>query len=168
MQRVGCRSREYAQKGSFILEASATTLLMLGLLFLVIDLGLALFTKATLQSAVRAGTRFAVTERLVSGSSYLNDSIVRVVQQNALGMLNGPNGACKIAITYHNSVTGLPSSGNGGDVVSVSVVGYNYTPVGILKSGGPIAITASSSDVMEQCPFTGCPPVANPAPAPCP
>jgi Flp pilus assembly protein TadG len=168
MTRAERQRREKTQKGSFILEASATILLTFGLLFLVIDLGLTLFTKATLQSAVRAGVRFAVTEQLASGTSYLSDSITQVVQQNAMGMLNGANGACKIAINYYNSVTGSPSTGNGGDVIEVSVSGYNYTPVGILKSGSPIAITASSSDVMELCPFSGCPPFVNPTPPTCP
>jgi len=51
--------------------------------------------------------------------------------------------------------------------VEVSVVGYNYTPVGILKSGSPIPITASSSDVLESCPLGGCPPIVNPAPPVC-
>jgi len=142
-------------------------LLMFGLLFLVVDLSLAVFTKATLQAAVHAGVRFAVTEQLATGQNYLNDSVVQVVQQNALGMLNGSNGACKISINYYNPVTGAASTGTGGDVVEVSVTGYNYTPVGILKSAGPISLSASSSDVMESCPLGGCPAIANPAPPVC-
>jgi len=151
-----------------MVEATAIILLLFGLIFLVVDLSLALFTKAALQEAVKAGVRFAVTDQLTSGTSYMNDSIVQVVQQNALGMLNGSSGACQISIKYFNPVTGAASSGNGGDVVEVSVVGYNYTPVGILKSASPISITASSSDVMESCQLTGCPPVVNPNPPTCP
>jgi hypothetical protein len=83
-------------------------------------------------------------------------------------MLSGANGACKIAINYYNPVTGAADSGTGGDVVEVSVVGYQYTPVGILKSSSPISITASASDVLESCPLSGCPPIANPTPAKCP
>ncbi|MGA2737993.1 MAG: TadE/TadG family type IV pilus assembly protein [Bryobacteraceae bacterium] len=150
-----------------MLETTAILMLFLGLLFLVIDLSLALFTKATLQHAAEAGVRFAVTDQLASGTAYLNDSIVQVVQQNALGLLNGSNGACKISINYLNPVTGLADTGNGGDVVEVSVVGYNYTPVGILKSSSPITISASSSDVMEACPLNGCPPAINPTPPTC-
>jgi Flp pilus assembly protein TadG len=149
------------------MEATAILLLMFGLLFLVIDLSLALFTKATLQAAVEEGVRFAVTTRLGSGQLYLNDSIVQVVQQNSLGMLSGASGACKISISYFNPITGASDTGNGGDVVEVSVVGYNYTPVGILKSSSPVAIAASSSDVMESCPLAGCPPIANPVPPVC-
>lgn len=151
-----------------MMEGTAIMLLMFGLLFLVVDLALALFTKATLQSAVQAGVRFAVTDRLAAGQSYLNDSIVQAVQQNAMGMLNGPNGACKISINYFNPITGQPDTGTGGDVIEVSVTGYNYTPVGILKSASPIPITASSSDVLEACPLGGCPAIANPTPPTCP
>jgi len=150
-----------------MLEATGVIMLMLGLMFLVVDLSLALFTKATLQQAVHAGVRFAVTEQLATGQNYVNDSIVQVVQQNALGMLNGASGACKVSINYFNPVTGAASTGTGGDIVEVSVTGYNYTPVGLLKSASPIAITASSSDVMESCPLGGCPAMANPQPPTC-
>lgn len=168
MKTAAIRSRKDSQRGNTLLEATAVLLLMFGLMFLIVDLSLALFTKATLQQAVQAGVRFAVTDRLASGQSYMNDSIIQVVQQNALGMLNGPRGACKIAINYFNPVTGQASTGTGGDVVQVSVAGYNYTPVGILKSGSPISISASSSDVLESCPLGGCPPIANPTPPTCP
>ena len=159
--------RQHTQRGNTLIEATAVALLLFGLMFLLIDLALALFTKATLQEAVKAGVRFAVTDQLASGQSYMNDSIVQVVQQNAMGMLNGAGGACKISISYTNPVTGTASSGTGGDVISVSVVGYNYQPVGVLKSGSPIAITAASSDVLESCPLNGCPPIANPTPPTC-
>jgi len=161
------RDRE-SERGSSLIEATLIIMLMFGLLFLVIDISLAFFAKSTLQEAVRQGVRFAVTERLGSGQSYLNDSIVQVVQQNALGMLNGPSGACKVAINYYNPVTGAASGGTGGDIVQVSIVGYTYTPVGILKSANPIPVSVISSDVMEPCPLGGCPRVINPAPVPCP
>ncbi|HTT61634.1 MAG TPA: TadE/TadG family type IV pilus assembly protein [Bryobacteraceae bacterium] len=168
MIATATRDRRHAQRGAAMLEGTAIILLMFGLIFLVVDLALALFTKATLQQAVQAGARFAVTTRLAPGQSYLNDSIVQVVQQNSLGMLNGPSGACKIAISYTNPITGQASTGNAGDVVEVSVVGYKYKPIGILKSSNPVTIAASSSDVLEACPLSGCPPVANPAPPACP
>jgi len=167
MKTAASRRRKDSQRGNTMLEATGVIMLMLGLMFLVVDLSLALFTKATLQQAVHAGVRFAVTEQLATGQNYVNDSIVQVVQQNALGMLNGASGACKVSINYFNPVTGAASTGTGGDIVEVSVTGYNYTPVGLLKSASPIAITASSSDVMESCPLGGCPAMANPQPPTC-
>ena len=161
------RSEKQAERGGAMLEGTAIILLIFGLIFLVVDLSLALFTKATLQSAVRAGVRFAVTDQVVSGQSYMNDSIVQVVQQNAQGLLNGNHGACMININYTNPVTGQTSTGNPGDIVEVSISSYQYSPVGVLKSSNPISITASSSDVLEACPVAGCPPVINPAPSSC-
>ena len=166
--KTASRRKNNSQRGNALVEATAIILPLLGLMFLVVDLSLALFTKATLQQAAEAGVRFAVTPRLATGQSYLNDSIVQVVQQNSLGLLNGPNGACKISVNYFNAVTGQASTGTGGDVVQVSVGSYNYAPIGILKSASPISINASSSDVMESCPLAGCPPVTNPSPPTCP
>lgn len=168
MKTVTNPSRRGAERGASFVETTTTLLVLFGLLFLLIDLSLALFAKAALQEAVRAGVRFAVTERLGTGQSYLNDSIVQVVQQSSLGMLNGANGACKVSINYYNPITGQASTGTGGDVIEVSVSGYNYTPIGILKSSSPITITASSSDVMEPCPLGGCPAIVNPTPPTCP
>lgn len=168
MRATANRGKRDSERGVAFVEATVTTLLLLGIMFLLIDLCLALFTKAALQEAARAGVRFAVTERLGTGQSYLNDSIVQVVQQSSLGMLNGTSGACKISINYYNPITGQTSPGRGGDVISVSVSGYNYKPIGILKSSSPITITASSSDVMEPCPLGGCPPIVNPTPPTCP
>jgi Flp pilus assembly protein TadG len=168
MKTAASRKRNESQRGNALVEATAIILPLLGLMFLVVDLSLALFTKATLQQAAEAGVRFGVTTRLASGQSYLNDSIVQVVQQNSLGLLSGASGACKISINYFNAVTGVASTGTGGDVVQVSVAGYNYSPIGILKSASPISIAASSSDVMESCPLAGCPPITNPSPPTCP
>lgn len=156
-----------SERGSYLIEASLVTLLLFGLMFLLIDICLALFTKATLQEAVHAGVRFAVTDQLGTNQSYMDDSIKAVVQANALGMLSGANGACKISVSYYNPITGQADGGTGGDVVEVSVAGYNYTPVGILKSGSPVSLTASSSDVLEQCPLGGCPAMTNPNPPAC-
>ncbi|MFN7994059.1 MAG: TadE family protein [Bryobacteraceae bacterium] len=161
-------TRRRFQRGSYLIEATLITLLMFGLLFLLIDICLLLFTNSTLQNAVREGARFAVTEQLASGQNYLNDSVVQVVQQHAGGLLNGPSGACKISISYYNPITGQASSGVAGDIVQVSVVGYTYTPIALLKSGSPIPVAAVSSDVLEQCPLGGCPPIANPKPPTCP
>jgi Flp pilus assembly protein TadG len=168
MRTVSGKKRQQTQRGAAMLEATSIVLLLFGLIFLLVDLSLALFTKATLQSAAHAGVRYAVTTRLLSGTSYMNDAIVQVVQQNSEGLLSGASGACKISISYTNPVTGLADTGSGGDVVEVSISGYNYKPVGLLKSSTPITVTASSSDVMESCPLSGCPPFVDPNPPTCP
>jgi Flp pilus assembly protein TadG len=157
-----------SERGSETVEAGLTVVLIFGLLFLLMDLALAIFVKATLQQAVRAGVRFAVTAQTLPSQSYMNDSIISVVQSNSLRLLNGTQGACKIAISYFNPA-GTAGTAAGGNVVQVAVNGYNYMPLGpILKSGSPVPINVVSADVMEPCPVAGCPPAANPVPLTCP
>ena len=167
LQRTRCTTSN-SERGSFLIEASLTAILYFGLLFLLIDLSLALFFKATLQQAVREGVRFAVTERNLPSVSYMNDSVTQVVQQRALGLLNGASGACKISINYYDSVTGAASTGKDSDVIVVAAA-YSFNPLGpILKSASAVRLQASSSDVMERCPIGGCPAASNPAAAACP
>jgi Flp pilus assembly protein TadG len=69
-ETAASRKRNDSQRGNALIESTAILLLLFGLLFLVVDLSLALFTKATLQQAAEAGVRFAVTTRLATGQSY--------------------------------------------------------------------------------------------------
>ncbi len=157
------RSRE---RGSQTIEAGLITLMMFALIFLLMDISLSLFIKSTLQEAARDGVRFAVTEQLTTGDSYLTDSINRVVQQGALGFISNP--ACQVTVSYLDPYGGPVTTVQGGDIVQVSITGYQYTPLGaILKSGAPINIAVSASDVMEQCPLAGCPAAVNPVPPVC-
>lgn len=158
----------HSKRGSIVVETGITLVLMYGLLFLLIDLAMAVFVKATLQHAVREGVRSAITAQNIPSQSYLNDSIISVVQQNALGLLNGTAGACKISINYYDP-SGAAATAGGGNIVQVSIQGYNFTPLGpILKSGLPIPVGATAADVMEPCPVAGCPTAVDPVPLTCP
>ena len=151
-----------------MIEAGLTIVLLFGLIFLIMDLSMLLFIRSTLQQAVRAGVRDGVTWQHPSGS-YVNDNITQAVQQEALGFLNGASGACKIHIDYFDPNTGTASTGGQGDILVVSVNNFNYTPLGaIMKSADPLAISVSSSDIVERCPLEGCVSVANPNPPVCP
>jgi len=142
------------------------TLLMFGLVFLLMDISLSLFIKSTLQEAARDGVRFGVTEQLLSGDSYLADSITHTVQQSAMGFLTNPS--CQVTVNFLDPYGGAVSTATGGDILQVAITGYQYTPLGaILKSAAPINISVSASDVMEQCPLAGCPAAVNPTPPVC-
>jgi hypothetical protein len=157
-----------SKRGSIVVETGVTLVLMFGLLFLLIDLAMAVFVKATLQHAVRQGVRFAITTQNLPSQSYLNDSITSVVQQSALGLLNGNAGVCKIAISYYDP-SGSAATVGGGNIVQISIQGYKFTPLGpILRSGAPVPVGAVSADVMEPCPSAGCPAAVNPVPISCP
>jgi Flp pilus assembly protein TadG len=155
--------RAFRERGQAVIEVGLTIVLLFGLIFLVIDLAMLLFVRATLVEAVREGVRVGVTGRSYAGSTYLNDSIRAAVQANALGFLNGNTGACRVQINYYNPDTGAASTGRQGDLLVVSVSNFNYTPLGaVLKRADPFAISVSASDVVEQCPYTGCPATVNP------
>jgi hypothetical protein len=149
------------------MEAGMITLLMFGLIFLLMDISLSIFIKSTLQEAARDGVRFGVTEQLLTGDSYLSDSIGKVVQQSALGFISKPG--CQVTVSYFDPYGGATTTPTAGSVLSVAVQGYQYTPLGaILKSGAPVSISVQASDIMEACPSTGCPAAVNPTPPTCP
>ncbi len=158
--------RSRGQRGSQTVEAGLITLVMFALIFLLMDISLSLFIKSTLQEAARDGVRFGVTEQLLSGNTYMNDSINSVVQSAAMGFIS--NAACQVTITYYDPYGGATTSPIGGDILQVAITGYQYTPLGaILKSSAPVSISVQASDVMEQCPAAGCPTAVNPTPPSC-
>lgn len=162
---AGIDARKKARRrGAVAIEAGFTIILLFGLIFLVLDLSMLLFIKSTLQQAVREGVRVGMTARLVGSTTYLNDSISQTVQAHALGFLNGSQGACKIRIQYFDPTTGAASLGTQGDLLVVSVNNYSYTILGaVLKDAHPLAVSVTSSDILERCPLGGCPAALNPS-----
>jgi len=150
-------------------EVGITVVLLFGLIFLVMDLSMLLFIRSTLLEAVRDGVRTGVTS-IPDVTGNVNDQIRQAVQDSALGFLNGTNGVCKIQINYFNPDTGVATTTrHSGDVLVVSVNRYNYTPFGaLLKSGDPLAISVSSSDIVESCGPTGCGQTESATPPSCP
>jgi Flp pilus assembly protein TadG len=154
------------QRGSQTLEAGLITLVMFSLIFLLMDISLSLFIKSTLQEAARDGVRFGITEQLLSGDTYLTDSINKIARSSALGFITNPG--CQVTVTYYDPYGGATTTPIGGDILQVSITGYQYTPLGaILKSSAPVSISVQASDVMEQCPQAGCPAAVNPTPPVC-
>jgi Flp pilus assembly protein TadG len=165
----GTKGVRRGHRGSQTIEGALITLIMFGLIFLIFDMAFSLYIKSTLQEAARDGVRFAITGQMLPGDSYLNDSIVKTVQSSALGLLSGPNDACKVSVNYYDPYGGASTSATGGYVVQVSVTGVQYTPLAaILKDSAPVMVNVQASDVMEACPAAGCPSTANPAPPACP
>jgi len=160
--RIDAR-KDARRRGSVAIEAGFTIVLLFGLIFLILDLSMLLFIKSTLQQAVREGVRVGMTARLVGSTTYLNDSIAQTVQENSLGLLQGPQGLCRIQIQYFDPTTGAASQGTQGDLLVVSVNNYNYTLLGaVLKDSHPLAVSVTSSDILERCPLGGCPAALNP------
>jgi len=165
-----------------MIEFTLVLLPMLGFVFLLLDLGWAVYKRATLQFAVREGARFAVTNQLVNkkdanNKSYgLVDSVKFVVQQRAMGFLGStatdpgyaaiqvrfydPDASlttpAPIATDCNSAVAKAPNSG--GNLVEVSVENYQSRSMApLLRSAAPLNFTARSSDKMEGNPAAGVP-----------
>ncbi len=146
-------SRRARQRGSQVVEVALCLLPFLAILFLLIDLCLVIFLKATFQHAVREGVRYAMTGRTMEGLGH-DASIRRVVQQYAIGFLGGQEGAEKIKIRYFVPGTLAETSSNaGGNIVEISIEGFSWRPiVPLFKSPDPVTISARSTGIMEPSP----------------
>lgn len=148
--RNGDGPRAYKQRGSQVVEFGLVIVPFCAFIFLLMDLSWAIFVKGTMQYAVREGVRYAVTGRTMPAMGQ-DASIKTIVQQNAMGFLNGSAGAAEIFIRYYTPDTLVQTASNaGGNLVEVSVEGYSLTPLGpILRSAAPMILAARSSDRVE-------------------
>jgi Flp pilus assembly protein TadG len=142
------------ERGSQFVEAGLMLLPFLALAFLVLDTGWAVFIKATLQHAVREGTRYAVTGQTQNGMGQ-SDSIQAVVKKYALGLLDGDQGNT-LTINCWNPANAKPNPadatqcGVSGNVVEVSVQSYQVSPLApLLRSSNPVVVTVRAADIVE-------------------
>ena len=161
-QRRKDSKRARGESGSALIEFTLTLLPLLGFIFLTIDIVWIIFAWGSIQEGAREGVRFAVTGQILQGYSGQDASIRAVVQQYSSGFVNSQNASSVVNIQYYLPTTLQPVSGvgsnAGGNVVKITVSGisvHSFAP--ILRTAAPIAITASSSDVMEGSP-NGIPP----------
>jgi TadE-like protein len=143
-----------SESGSSLIEFSIAFLPMLGLLLLTVDVGWAIFARATLQNAVREGVRFAVTGQILPGNTCLGSSVQQYVAQNSFGFIPAINASQYVTVSYYSPVNLAPISGlggpAGGNVVQVSAGGIGVRAFGPLWHGvSPISVSATASDVME-------------------
>ncbi|HWB99705.1 MAG TPA: TadE/TadG family type IV pilus assembly protein [Bryobacteraceae bacterium] len=152
------------RKGAEIFEFGLVLVPLLGFVFLIIDVGWAVFARGVLQHAVREGVRYAVTSQIMSGLGQ-KDSIKHVVQSEAMGLLAGPAGLDRIQVRFYtpdtftdvSSDAGANASGN---LVEVSVEGFPHAPLlPLLRNALPFSLSATSIDRMEASPPTGPPPL---------
>jgi Flp pilus assembly protein TadG len=154
MVRAGCR-----QKGAALVELPLVLIPLIALWVAIVDFSFGIFLKGTFQHAVREGVRYVVTSRTEAGMGQ-DASIKAVVQRNAMGFLNGTEGASRIHIRYYVPGSLAETQSNaGGNIVEVSVEGYTWNwiaPV-LRRSEAPLTIVARSSDRMEASPTNGPP-----------
>ena len=164
-----------------LIEFTLVLLPLLGFTFLLLDMGWAVYKRATLQFAVREGCRYAVTNQLQaltdsSGNAYgMIDSVKWVVQNKAMGFLGSTAtdpGYASIQVRFYDPNTSLTtalalppdctvhrtSPNAGGNLVEVSVENYQAKALApLLRSAAPLNFTARSADRMEGNPAAGVP-----------
>ncbi|HEY2017357.1 MAG TPA: TadE/TadG family type IV pilus assembly protein [Bryobacteraceae bacterium] len=151
------------ERGSQSIELALNLLPFMAIIFLILSLSWAIFTKASLQHAVAEGVRYAITSQTMPGKGQ-DASIKTVIQNNAMGLLNG-NKLSMVTIQYYtvDSSTGnliKTNSNLGGNFVEISVEGYTASPLlPILNWRGndgpmnsPVCFTVRASDRMEGSP----------------
>jgi hypothetical protein len=168
--------RWHRQKGAETLAGALAMIVIIPFIVVLIDVGWGVFTKVTLQHAVREGVRFAVTNQVASDGNGGNlghlDSIKGVVLTYAGGVLQGQED--KVTVKFFRGATldedSGPQPNRGGNVVMVSVEGYEYQPLIPInklpgwseleiKPNNPIVITVHAADRMESCPMGVCAPL---------
>ena len=138
-----------------MVETAFSLLVFLAFIFLIIDLSMGILAKATLQNAVRAGVRYAVTSQ-TSGALGQVASIKQVVRSQAMGFLSASDLSSYVTVSFYSvssnppaPVTGVGSNA-AGNLVIVSVNGWPFRPLApVLHSGASIPITVSSGDLIE-------------------
>lgn len=158
-------------RGTTMVEATLVLVFLLALIFLLMDLSWAVFAKATLQHAVRAGVRYAVTSQQatdpVTGQLVGQlPSIKQKIKRESMGLLTDGDLQSIVSVRFYavgdNPPVELHGAGSnaGGNLVVVSVEGYSLRPLApLLRSATPVAITVRAGDVMESSPVSGPPPI---------
>ncbi len=159
-----------SKRGSAAVEAVFVLLPFLAMFFAMMDYGMAIFLKNTMQFAVRQGVRYAVTSQTAAGLGQ-DASIKSVVNQYSMGFLNyvAPSGIGRpcsgtgcISIDYYtpNTLTLVAGVGSnvGGNIVQVSANNLSWAWMApLLRSTAPLQFSVTSADVMEASP-NGIPP----------
>jgi Flp pilus assembly protein TadG len=160
--RGGARRKE---RGATAIEGPLAILPLLAFMFAVVDLGIAVFVKNTVQFAVCQGVRYAVTSQTMNGLGQ-DASIKAVVQGYTIGFLDymSPDhtGANRISISYYDPASLTPVTGTGsnigGNIVVVTASGLSWAwMVPLLRSVSPLTFSVASADIMEATPVAGAP-----------
>lgn len=154
-------------KGQTIVEFALAAILLLGVLFLILDLAMLFWVNMTMQHAVREGARYAVTGRSDLGADR-RSALIAKIRDQSMGLydrnLNVPKDPTIKVITpsnvgFQNYTGGTTQTGNPGQAGDTIVVSLTYkwkviTP--FLKPVFPDGIyTFTVRATMKNEPFPG-------------
>ncbi len=179
-------SRRRRTRGAELIEFTLNFLPFLAMIIVVVDTSWTIFAEATLQQAVRLAVRTGVTLTSSQVNGNLTDEVKSLVQQHAVGMLNGTAGLSRIKVNYFDQdnpsvdVSAQPSGNRPGNIMQVSVQNYPLSPLmarifdwasGVdchtvdLGSGGDnkgaTGITVFAADVIEPMSTSVIPPIGS-------
>jgi Flp pilus assembly protein TadG len=154
-----------------MVEAALIMTPFLALMLGIVELSLPIFKKSLFTAAVREGCRYGITyQTTYQGTTYgtQTQAIQAVVQTNAMGFLSGSSGLNQIKVQYFlpvspfTEVTGTSTANRDGNVLQVSVQGYNHAwiapvlwfwgPTNFSVTTGTLVIAAISADRLESLP----------------
>jgi len=162
-------------RGAEPLEFTLVLLPLLAMLTVTVDTAWAVFTKATLQRAVRIGVRtgITITKSQLATSACLTDTVKNTVQSNATGLLKGSAKYALIKVHYfqppatNSTGAAIDVSANAdgdqpGNIMQVSVEGYSllalmprFFSVRIAQDNDPMVIKGVySADLIEPASVT--------------
>jgi Flp pilus assembly protein TadG len=147
-----CNRARKSQRGAELVEVALIIVPLFGMVFLLLDLSMVVFLRATYQHAVREGVRYGITGANDTGPCQ-DDSIKAVVKRSALGFLNSTANSSKIHVHFTSPVNGAQTDNGPGNIIEVSVEAYQFSPLAPFQRSGKPYIWARAYDVME--PYTG-------------
>jgi len=144
----------------------------MAMIIVVVDTAWAVFAEATLQQAVRIAARQGVTFTTAVISTDLTSAVKSLVQQHAVGLLNGATGLSYIKVNYFdgnnpsNDVSNQSWGNISGNIMQVSVQSYPLVPlmarIFTLKDSpdkNSMAISVWAADVIEPMATSLTPPI---------
>jgi Flp pilus assembly protein TadG len=125
-------SRARRTRGAELLEFTLVFLPMMAMILVLLDIAWVVFSKATLQYAVRSAVRTGITitgTQATAAHSDLTSMVKDLVQQRSLGLLRGDTGRSKIKVHYFQP----PAPGSTSAAVDVSGQSNGNTPLYIMQ-----------------------------------
>jgi Flp pilus assembly protein TadG len=140
--KSGRRRRAFLSRGAEPLEFTLVLLPLLAMVTVLLDTSWAVYTKSTLQRAVRIGVRNGITltaSQMATGAC-LTDTVKSTVQANAMGLLHGSSGLAMIKVHYFEppavnstsaaaDVSADADGDQSGNIMQVSVENYSLVPL---------------------------------------
>jgi len=113
--RVTYRPTRRSSRGQALVETAISVVLLVMCTFTIIDFGRFFWSLLTVQNGVTQGTRFAVTNQLVSGLNR-DASIRKAIRDATPGFALGDDD-----IVFYDASKGAPGSGGPRDTIRVTV-----------------------------------------------